>query len=284
MQSVSPKFPFQHSKSDKGALGAPLSRWFRPEVSVTMQCEIESGGLRLAGYLARPESGAPLPGLVLCHGFPNGPGGAATSGQTYPQLAERLSADTGWAVLTFNFRGTGASEGNFSLAGWLDDLRAAVDHLAGSPGISGVWVAGAGTGGSLALCEAGEDERVRGVATLSARADFDDWASAPARFLDHARSIGLIDDAAFPADFGAWARELHEIRPTSLIAKIPPRPVLLAHGADDDDVPLDDARVLADAAGDAVELRVLSEAGHRLRHDPRAVALLLGWMERQAGS
>jgi len=221
---------------------------------------------------------------VLCHGFPAGPGGAATSAQTYPQLADRLSADTGWAVLTFNFRGTGASEGDFSLAGWLDDLRAAIDHLLNTHGVRGVWLAGAGTGGSLALCEAGEDERVRGVATLSARADFGDWASDPARFLEHARSIGVIGDSAFPLDFDAWARELREIRPTALIAKIPPRPVLLVHGADDDDVPLDDARVLADAAGDAVELRVLSEAGHRLRHDPRAVALILGWMERQAGS
>jgi putative redox protein len=46
---------------------------------------------------------------------------------------------------------------------------------------------------------------------------------------------------------------------------------------------LQDARVLADAAVDAVELRVLGEAGHRLRHDPRAVALVIGWMERQAG-
>ncbi|HJV09822.1 MAG TPA: alpha/beta fold hydrolase [Acidimicrobiales bacterium] len=250
-----------------------------------MQCVIESGGLRLSGYLARPAgAAAPVPGLILCHGFPAGPGGAATSAQTYPQLADRLAGDTGWAVLTFNFRGTGTSEGDFSLAGWLDDLRAAIDYLLAAAGVSGVWVAGAGTGGSLALCEAGEDERVRGVATFSARADFGDWASDPAAFLDHARAIGLIGDRSFPPDFDAWARQLREIRPTALIAKIPPRPVLLVHGADDDDVPLDDARVLADAAGDAVELRVLAEAGHRLRHDPRAVALLLGWMERQGGS
>ena len=250
-----------------------------------MQCVIESGGLRLSGYLAPPAgNAAAVPGLVLCHGFPAGPGGAATSAQTYPELAERLAAETGWAVLTFNFRGTGSSEGDFSLAGWLDDLRAAIDYLLAVPGVSGVWLAGAGTGGSLALCEAGEDERVRGVATLSARADFGDWASHPASFLEHARAIGLIGTRAFPPDFDAWARELREIRPTALIAKIPPRPVLIIHGADDDDVPLDDARVLADAAGDAVELRVLAEAGHRLRHDPRAVALLMGWMERQAGS
>ena len=250
-----------------------------------MQCVIESSGLRLSGFLARPALADTdsVPGLVLCHGFPAGPGGAATSGQTYPQLAERLAAETGWAVLAFNFRGTGTSEGNFSLAGWLDDVRAAIDHLLATGGISGVWLAGSSTGGALALCQAGEDERVRGVATLSARADFHQWAADPEGFLDHARSIGVIRDRRFPADPEAWGRELREIRPTALIAKIPPRPILLVHGALAETVPLEDARVLADAAGDAVELRVLGEAGHRLRHDPRAVALLMGWMERQAG-
>ena len=249
-----------------------------------MQCEIKSNGLRLSGYLARPPApvDVPTPGLVLCHGFPAGPGGAATSGQTYPELAERLAADTGWAVLAFNFRGAGASEGDFSLAGWLDDLRAATDHLIASDGVSGVWLLGSGTGGALAICHTGEDDRVRGVATLSARADFSDWADDPGRFLDHARAIGVIPDRDFPADPEAWGRELQAIRPTELIGKIPPRPILLVHGAQDEVVPLQDARVLADAAVDAVELRVLAEAGHRLRHDPRAVALVIGWMERQA--
>jgi putative redox protein len=37
---------------------------------------------------------------------------------------------------------------------------------------------------------------------------------------------------------------------------------------------------MAEAHGSA-ELRVLDGAGHRLRHDPRAVALLLGWLDRQ---
>lgn len=250
-----------------------------------MQCIIESSGLRLAGHLARPvmPPPRPAPGLVLCHGFPAGPGGAATSGQTYPELADRLAADTGWAVLAFNFRGTGASEGNFSLAGWLDDLRAAIDYLL-LQGVSGVWLAGSSTGGALALCQAGQDVRVRGVATLSAPADFAGWAEDPKRFLDHARAIGVIRHHSFPPDVAAWGRELREIRPVALIGKVPPRPILLVHGADDIVVRLDDARVLADAAGDAVELRVLAEAGHRLRHDPRAIALILGWMERQSGA
>jgi putative redox protein len=52
------------------------------------------------------------------------------------------------------------------------------------------------------------------------------------------------------------------------------------HGADDDLVPALDARALADAHGLA-ELKIMAGASHQLRHDPRAVAVLLGWLDRQ---
>ena len=51
------------------------------------------------------------------------------------------------------------------------------------------------------------------------------------------------------------------------------------HGDDDESVPTSDAKQLADAHGSA-ELNVLAGAGHRLRHDPRAVAILFGWLDR----
>lgn len=244
---------------------------------------IDAGGVRLAGHLARPVRGreAPgRPGLVLCHGFPSGPKSAESSGQTYPELADRIAEEAGWVVLTFNFRGTGASGGDFSLGGWLADLRAAVDHLLTDHDVGGVWLCGASTGGSLAICGAAEDDRVSGVAALSARADFDDWASHPRRFLDHAREIGVIRSPAFPTDPEQWVRELRETRPISLAAKLAPRPLLLIQGADDETVPAVDARALADSHGSA-DLRIISGAGHRLRHDPRAIAVLLGWLERQ---
>jgi hypothetical protein len=42
---------------------------------------------------------------------------------------DRVANDLGWAALTFTFRGCGNSEGDFSMQGWVDDLRAAIDHL-----------------------------------------------------------------------------------------------------------------------------------------------------------
>jgi uncharacterized protein len=244
---------------------------------------IASGDLNLAAYLVTAHSpGARRHGLVLCHGFPMLPSQqVGFPGRGYIDLADRITADTGWHVLTFSFRGTGRSEGNFSVAGWLADLQAAIAQLRSYPLVDGVWLCGFAAGGALALCAAGEDPEVRGVAAMSAPADFGDRAADPRRFVAQARQVGAIRDKEFPPDVDAWARELREVRPLVMIAKIPPRPILLVHGASDEVVPLIDARALADAAEGQVQLKVLAGAGHRLRHDPRAVALLLGWIDRQ---
>lgn len=245
-----------------------------------MEIEFESQGAALHGYLARPPASAvraARPGIVLCHDFPFGPLGAATTGESYPELADRLATTAGWMVLTFNFRGTGESTGQFSARGWLADARAAVDRLlAEEP--RGLYVAGFSAGGSVAICVAGDDPRVQGVAALGARADFQEWAADPRRFLERARSFGVITDPDYPRDFGAWARELRDVRAVTAAARIPPRPFLIVHGSEDESVPLSDARVLADASENQADLKIIIGAGHRLRHDPRAIALLLGWL------
>ena len=247
-----------------------------------MQVEFTSGGVTLRGHLAHPHpSAAARFGLVLCHGFPSDPPGQRNAPQSYPELADRLAAEAGWVVLSFDFRGAGGSDGQFSLAGWLADITAAVAHLRETTNVEGVWLAGFSTGGALALCAAGEDEDINGVATFAAPADFEGWAADPRRFLERARHVEVVTDKEHPADFEDWVRELREIRPINLIGKIPPRPVLVVHGGADEVVPLMDARALADAADGEVELRVLQGAGHRLRHDPRAIAVLLGWLDRQ---
>jgi hypothetical protein len=38
---------------------------------------------------------------------------------------------------------------------------------------------------------------------------------------------------------------------------------------------------MADAVSGQIDFRILAGAGHHLRHDPRAVSILLGWLERQ---
>ena len=247
-----------------------------------MDQSFDSDGVRLASHLSRPPGFARVPGLVLCHGFPQGPRGGPSSASTYPELAERLTRETGWAVLTFNFRGTGGSEGDFSLDGWLSDLRSAIDVMSERTDVGGVWLAGSSTGGALAICVAAEDERVRGVATLAAPASFAEWAANPERLLADARSLGIIRRADFPPDPAVWGKLFAEVSPMASAAALAPRSLLLIHGDQDEVVPLSDARALYEAAYGHSDLRVIAGAGHRLRHDPRAVALLIGWLARQA--
>lgn len=242
---------------------------------------IDVDGVQLAAHLARPAGLARVPGLVLCHGFPHGAGGAETVGGTYPPLADQLSRDTGWVVVTFNFRGTGRSTGDFSMNGWLADIGAAVEFLAHRDDVTRVCLAGAATGGALCVVHAADDDRIAGVVTFGAPATVRNWVDNAPRFLEHARRLGVIRDREFPADLAGWAREIAELDPLAAAAKIPPRPFLVFHGAEDDVVPPAASQAYADAAGPETEHRILAGAGHRLRHDPRVVALLAGWMSRQ---
>ena len=181
-------------------------------------------------------------------------------------------------VFTFNFRGTGGSEGDFSVGGWLADQRKAVDLLSEREEVNGVWMVGTGAGGTLALITAAEDERVRGVATLGAQATLRGWDTS--RFIDHCRRMGVLRTPGAPGDPTAWAKEIADVDAVAAARRLAPRPFLVLHGSDDDVAPLDDARILAEAHGDA-ELRVVMTAGRRIRHDPRAIASLFGWLDRQ---
>lgn len=264
----------EHGASDEGG---------EDRTAAIMDYQFRSGDLLLSAHLAEPpDPTGDAPGLVLCHGFPTRGRESQQSGKSFPELAERIASELGWVVLTMNFRGCGRAEGNFSLQGWMDDIHAAVAHVADMD-VTGVWLCGTGTGGSLALCEGARNPTVRGVATLAAPGDFDDWARHPRRLLLHARQVGVIKDAEFPPAIDRWAAELKEIRPLIAAKDLSPRPLLVLHGDSDDLTPLEDGRAIAEAHGRA-ELRVLHGAGHELRHDPRAVAVLLGWLSRHQHS
>lgn len=247
-------------------------------------------GVELEGHLAPGQGSKPGPGLLLLHGFPSGSLSAEAVGKDQPELADRIAIEMGWTVLSIRLRGCGTSTGDFSLASWIDDAKAGLDYLRSAMGRSPsrssspdddepLWLVGFGTGGVVGLNAAAEDGRVKGAAMVGAPADFDDWAKAPERLLAHAHEAGVIKTPAFPEDLASWKAELSEVRATSAAEAFAPRPLLVLHGSEDDAVPSFDARMVADAHGSA-ELRFISGAGHQLRHDPRAIAVLLGWLER----
>ena len=68
-----------------------------------------AAGLQLEGRLAVPET-TPRGGAIICHPHPEY--GGSMSSKLVP-AAQRALVAAGWAVLRFNFRGVGRSEGSF---------------------------------------------------------------------------------------------------------------------------------------------------------------------------
>ena len=70
-------------------------------------------------------------------------------------------AGLGCAVLRFNFRGVGRSQGTFDNGvGELDDFRAGLDYMAGRYPDADLWAAGFSFGAYIALTCGADDDRV----------------------------------------------------------------------------------------------------------------------------
>ena len=242
-----------------------------------------SGGVELEGDLCRSSTADRhrSVSVLFLHGFPSADVWADKIGADMVELSQRVARNPEWNALAIRLRGCGGSGGDFSLARWVDDASAAIRFLRAETRPRGLWVCGFGTGGAVGLVAAADDPDVTGVAVAGSPADFDDWAADPERLLSHAREVGVIKSSSFPTNLERWNAELKEVRAVEAAEVLAPRPLFVLHGSEDDAVPHFDARMVADAHGSA-DLRWVQGGGHQLRHDPRAVAVLLGWLDRQA--
>jgi len=195
-----------------------------------------------------------------------------------PELAEHLANESGWVVASGTLSGVGGSTGTFSATQWRADLARILERVDRSE--QQISLAGFGFGGALALATAADDERVRGVATFATPAHLEPWCGPAQEFRASVQVAGVVGDDTQLMVAEELRRDVLAIDPIAAIAQIPPRRLLIGHGADDLEVPASDARDLVAAADGRAELRIIQGAGHQLRADPRMVATLLGWLDR----
>ncbi|MEE8419946.1 MAG: alpha/beta fold hydrolase [Dehalococcoidales bacterium] len=237
-------------------------------------------GVAISGRLYLPEAKGPHPVVCLCHGIPaqKPEPGAGDYGQTAEEICR-----AGFAAMIFNFRGTGASGGNLDMLGWSRDLTAVIDYLFGLPDIdrSRLSLLGFSGGAAVAIYVAAGDRRVSCLAAAACPADFTRLTETnePHSVVDHFRSIGAIRDASFPASPRQWLAGFRTVRPIDYVANIAPRPLLLVHGNSDQTVEVNHAHRLYHRSGEPRELVIIDGAGHRLRHDNRAMAAIIGWLK-----
>ncbi|HWM37051.1 MAG TPA: alpha/beta hydrolase [Streptomyces sp.] len=131
-----------------------------------------SSGLRLDADLHLPDdngAGAPYPVVIPSSGYQG-------LKVIHPERFARALTALGFAVVAFDFRGFGLSEGERGRLvpqEWAEDLRAAVDRAAADDELDAerIGLVGWGMGGGVVVSEAAEDLRVRAVASVNCVSD-----------------------------------------------------------------------------------------------------------------
>ncbi len=137
-------------------------------------------GLRLAGVLELPEAGGEAPGIVLCHA------GTGTKEALLPEVSKWLTSQ-GYAVLRFDYRGVGESEGpgcELIPPAQVDDIRSAITFVQQQDEVDaeriGLW--GPSSGAANVNYTAGVDSRVKCMVSVSGIGDMGRWFQAMRRY------------------------------------------------------------------------------------------------------
>ncbi|MGH2776408.1 MAG: alpha/beta hydrolase family protein [Actinomycetota bacterium] len=233
-------------------------------------------GLRLRGRAYVPSDAQGL--VLLLHGIPSTtPPDPDDEG--YPGVARRLAAK-GFAAAWVDMRAARSSPGYFSIRGWVRDATGALFAATSLQGVPGpVAIVGSSAGGAVATEVARGGAPVAALALLAAPAAWVSFAGDPREGLRRiTEEAGMAVAPEVLSDPTAWAEEFDEVSTERSIGRLT-CPVLIVHSSDDDVVPVDHAKRIAERAR-RPELRILDGAGHQLRRDERALDLVTDFLRR----
>ncbi|MDK1347491.1 alpha/beta fold hydrolase [Streptomyces sp. 378] len=267
-----------HSETAAGTPVRTSSRTFlRTSDGVTIDAVYDPGP---AVYDAsgRP-SGHPV--FVVAHGF--------TGAVDRPHVRRVAQAFARYgAVVTFSFRGHGASGGRSTVGDReVLDLAAAV-RWARELGHARVGTVGFSMGGSVVLRHAAlHREQTDAVVSVSAPARWYYRGTAPMRRLHWmvTRPEGrVVGRYGFGTRIHHRAWDPVPLSPVEAVPRIAPTPLLIVHGEADGYFPVDHPRMLAAAAGDQGELWLEPEMGHAEHAAGDELLARIGeWVSGRAG-
>jgi uncharacterized protein len=231
----------------------------------TEKVSYKSEGQRISGILHFPESGHP-PCVIASHGLLS-----SKDSEKYIALGERLARE-GWAMLRFDFRGVGESEGRIeddTVTGRIADLGSAINFVRSHPGLGNrMGLVGSSLGGYVCLIRASMEKEINAVVIWATPFHLDDLGSKKGK-KEH------------PLPGEAFFKDLPRHRLLPLLPKI--SGCLVIHGEEDELVPVDQAWEIFNSLGSPKEIHVIEGADHRLTepsHRQRAIDLSVDWFKK----
>jgi alpha-beta hydrolase superfamily lysophospholipase len=238
--------------------------------------EFASGGQRVIGVLHLPfPSTTKVERIVItCHGFASN-----KDSQKYLQISERFSSQ-GIAVLRFDFRGSGESEGGVDLlSNRIADLKAAIRFVI-KRGFNSIGVLGSSLGGTTAILATGDTPKVRALVT---------W-STPCQFVEPFESVLTPDVKGYrggtervreEAESSEFMKDLSKYSVIESLRRI--NRILIIHCKGDAVVPWTHAKMILEYAQEPKQLKVFEKGDHQLL-DPsirkEAIELSLKWFTK----
>ena len=214
-----------------------------------------SNGQKIVGILHLPDKKQSTPCVITCHGYHS-----TKDSKKYVEIANRLCSE-GFAVLRFDFRGCGESEGDIeetTLSNRVSDLESALrfirKHVSKCIGLLG-----SSLGGYVAIITAVKDSGIKAVVV---------WSTP-----FHLSSL--------------FKKELfiHDAKKYNLnqIVKNVATPILIIHGDADELVPLYHANNLYKIINEPKMLKIMKGGDHRFTNPAdrkEAITLSIEWYKK----
>jgi fermentation-respiration switch protein FrsA (DUF1100 family) len=224
-----------------------------------------SEGMKLSGILHLPDKENPFC-VIASHGLLS-----SKNSEKYIALGERFSRE-GIALLRFDFRGIGESEGSEednTISKKLIDLQGAIDFVKTELGsIEGIGLVGSSLGGFLSLIQASKDRTIKAVVIWATPLHMDDLGSKK-------------QEKDYPLPPKSFFEDLPKHRLLPLLPRV--SNCLIIHGEKDELVPVEQALEIFYHLSLPKEIHLIGGADHRLTHPDhrqRAIDLTVEWFKK----
>lgn len=218
---------------------------------------VTSDNLKLSAWLILPDKPlAKNPAILFVHGI----GGNRLQ---FIEEAQWLTQQ-GYAVLLFDLRNHGSSEGTLTTMGLheVNDVKAAFATLIAQPEIdvNNITLYGHSMGGVTAILAMAELPQIKALVVDTAYTSLIDVINDGVRNIIGTPSV-LGDVVMFMTDV-LTGENLYTVRPIDVIASIAPRPIYIMHGTLDSTIPASHSIALYEKAHDPKSLWLVEGGEH----------------------